>query len=78
MQFSGNMVHSPLKCGERGHYQRDCPGKGEIAKCSMMLSTQRKKLPEWVKTVKINGEEVEALLDTVCSKTVVHPSFVKR
>ena len=30
-------------------------------------------MPEWTKTVKINGKVVKALLDTGCTKTIVHP-----
>ena len=64
------------KCGEKGHYQRDCKGKAENAKCSLMASPRRTKLPEWTKTVKINGKEIKALLDTGCTKTLVHPRYI--
>ena len=33
-------------------------------------------MPEWTKTLKINGKEVKALLDTGCTKTIVHPRYV--
>ena len=33
------------KCGEKGHYQRDCKVKAENAKCSLMASPRRTKLP---------------------------------
>ena len=41
-----------------------------------MASLRRTKLPEWTKTVKINGKEMKALLDTGCTKTLVHPMYI--
>ena len=64
------------KCGKKGHYQRDCKVKAENAKCSLMASPRRTKLPEWTQTVKINGKEMKALLDTGCTKTLVHPRCI--
>ena len=52
------------KCGEKGHYQRDCKVKAENAKCSLTAPPRRTNLPEWTKTVKINGKGMKALLDT--------------
>ena len=54
--------------------KRDCRVKLEDAKCSLEATTV---LPEWTKTVRLNGHEVEALLDTGCTKTLVHPRCVK-
>ena len=33
-------------------------------------------MPNWTKTVRINGHEITALLDTGCTKTIVHPRCV--
>ena len=54
--------------------KRNCRVKLEDAKCSLEAMTV---LPEWTKTVRLNGHEVEALLDTGCTKTLVHPRCVK-
>ena len=37
---------------------------------------QQQHLADWTKTVKINGKEVKALLDTGCTKTLVHSRCV--
>ena len=61
------------KCGEKEDYQKDCKVKAENAKCSPVVPPRRMNLPEWAKMVKINGKEMKALLDTGCTKTLVHP-----
>ncbi len=33
-------------------------------------------MPNWTKTVRINGHEITPLLDTGCTKTIVHPRCV--
>ena len=63
-----------FKCGERGHYQRDCHVKVKTEQAKTVSPTTT--LPEWIKTVKINGTEVKALLDTACTKTSMHPRCV--
>ena len=60
-------------CGKKVHVKRDCRVKLKEAKCSMVATTAP---PEWTKTVQINGKEMEALLDTGCTKTLVHPRCV--
>ena len=65
-------------CCEKGHYQRNCKCKvkAENAKCSLMAPPRRTKSPEWIKTMKINGKDMKALLDTGCNKTLVHPRCI--
>ena len=66
------------KCGEKVHYQRDCKCKvkTENARCSLVAPPRRTDLPDWTKTVKINGKEMKALLDTGCTKILVHPRCI--
>ena len=61
------------KCGKIGHYRRDCRVKVENAKCSLVIPKRKPKMPNWTKTVRINGHEITALLDTEYTKTIVHP-----
>ena len=42
--------------------------------CSM---TTTKAPPEWTKTLKVNGRIVTAVLDTGCTKSLVHPKYVE-
>ena len=46
----------------------------EDAKCSMVAPQAP---PEWMKTLKINGHTITALLDTGCTKSLVHPKYVE-
>ena len=57
---------------KKGHVKRDCRVKLEKAKCSMVATTAP---PKWTKTVQIN-KEMEALLDTGCTNTLIHPRFM--
>ena len=65
-----------FKCGKKGHYQRDCQVKVKNAKCSLVIPKRKPKMPNWTTTVRINGHEITALLDTECTKTIVHPRCV--
>ena len=50
--------------------------KVENAKCSLLNVPRETQMPEWTKKVKTNGKVVKALLDTGCTKTIVHPRCV--
>ena len=50
--------------------------KMENAKCSLLNVPRETQMPEWTKTIKINGKVVKALLDTGCTKMIVHPRCV--
>ena len=64
-------------CGKKGHMHRECRVKLEEALCGLQYH-QGRESPEWVKTVWINGEVVNALLDTSYTKTLVHPQCIRK
>ena len=63
-------------CGKKGHMKKDCRVKMEQAKCGVQIT--KKHLPDWTKKVKINGQSMKALLDTGCTKSLVHPKCVQK
>ena len=62
-----------FQCGWKSHIKRDCRVKLEEAN----LVRDQDHLPKWTRPVKINGSPVLGLIDTGCTKSVVHPSCVK-
>ena len=56
--------------------KKDCRIKMEQAKCGVLVT--KKHLPDWTKNVKINGQSMKALLDTGCTKSLVHPKCVQK
>ena len=65
-----------FKCGKKGHYQEDGRVKVENTKCSLVIPKRKPKMPNWTKTVRINGHEITALFNTGCTKTILHPRCV--
>ena len=56
--------------------KKDCRVKMQQAKCGVQIT--KKHLPDWTKNVKINGQSMKALLDTGCTKSLVHPKCVQK
>ena len=65
-----------FRCGKKGHMKKDCRVKMEQAKCGVQIT--KKHLPDWTKNVKINGQSMKVLLDTGCTKSLVHPKCVQK
>ena len=66
-----------FRCGKKGHMQKDCLVKKDQTKCGIQ-PTSKKHFPDWTKNVKINGQSMRALLDTGCTKSLVHPKCVQK
>ena len=66
-----------FRCGKKGHMKKDCLVKMDQAKCGIQ-PTSKKHFPDWTKNVKINGQSMRALLDTGCTKSLVHPKCVQK
>ena len=56
--------------------KKDCRVKMEQAKCGVQIT--KKHVPDWTKNVKISGQSMKALLDTGCTKYLVHPKCVQK
>ena len=56
--------------------KKDCHVKMEQGKRGVQIT--KKHLPDWKKNVKINGQSMKALLDTGCTKSLVHPKCVQK
>ena len=65
----------PLR--EKRTHAKNCHVKMEQAKCGVQL-TSKKHLPDGTKNVKINGQSIKTLLDTGCTKSLVHPKCVQK
>ena len=56
--------------------KKDCRVKMEQAKCGVQIT--KKHLPDGTKNVKINGQSMKPLLDTGCTKSLVHLKCVQK
>ena len=65
-----------FRCGKKGHIKRDCRVKLEGTNLAV-AHMEATNLPRWTRPVKINNKPVLALLDTGCSKSMVHPRCVQ-
>ena len=66
-----------FRCRKKGRMQKDCRVKMEQAKCGVEL-TSKKHLPDGTKNVKINGQSMKTLLETGCTKSLMHPKCIQK
>ena len=64
-----------FRCGKKGHFKRDCRVKLEGANLGI---SHAQDLPKWTRPVEVNGKPVLALIDTGCTKSVVHPRCIRK
>ncbi len=64
------------RCGKKGPIKRDCRIKLEGTNLAV-AHMEAMNLPRWTRPMKINNRPVLALLDTGCSKSMVHPRCVQ-
>ena len=75
-QFRDPRQMECFRCGKKGHIKRDCRVKLEGSNLAV-AHMATKNLPRWTHPVKINNRPVLALLDTGCTKSMVHPRCVQ-
>ena len=64
-----------FRCGKKGHFKHDCRVKLEGANLGI---SHAQDLLKWTRPVEVNGKPVLALIDTGCTKSVVHPRCIRK
>ena len=60
-----------FRCGRRGHMQKDCHVKMESANLGWTMPVPVHR-PKWTREVCVDGRAVLALLDTGCTRSLIH------
>ena len=66
-----------FRCGKKRHVKRDCRVKLKGVNCALVMRASEN-LPAWTCPVKANNVPILVLLDTGCTKSIVHPRCVKK
>ena len=61
-----------FRCGRRGHMRKDCHVKMESANLGWTMPVPADR-PKWIREVCVDGRAVLALLDTGCTRSLIHP-----
>ena len=64
-----------FRCGRRGHMRKDCHVKMESANLGWTMPGPADR-PKWTREVCVDGRAVLALLDTGCTRSLIHPRCV--
>ena len=64
-----------FRCGCRGHMRKDCHVKMENANLGLIMPVLAHR-PKWTREVCVDGRAVLALLDTGCTKSLIHSRCV--